>query len=275
MTQNAEYTVLGKGRKLIDGLEKVTGYAKFTADLNLVGMLYARPVLSFYAHAKINSINTDAALAMPGVVAVFTANDLVTKDRVINSRSSAVLAKDEVVFAGQFVAVVVATSEAAAQDALALVEVDYEPLPVVADMMAALAPESPIIWQDGVPQEGADLTALHGNSSDGEDTAQTAASNILEVKNFGRGDLEAGFAASSVVIENTYETAWVHQAYLEPHAVVAEPGARLGSAQYLHQYPGAVRSAQRGGTSAQPQTRRCQSNPNECWRRLWCKVRID
>ena len=228
MTQNAEYTVLGKRHKLIDGLEKVTGHAKFTADLNLGGMLHARPVLSFYAHAKINSINTDAALAMPGVVAVLTARDLVTKDRISNSRSSAVLAKDEVVFAGQFVAVVVATSEAAAQDALALVEVDYEALPVVSDMTAALEPDAPIIWAHGVPQEGADLTALHGNSSEGEDAVQTQASNILEVKNFGRGDVSLGFAASSVIVEHTYQTAWVHQAYLEPHAVVAEPGTRLG-----------------------------------------------
>ena len=228
MTQNAEYTVLGKRHKLIDGLEKVTGHAKFTADLNLGGMLHARPVLSFYAHAKINSINTDAALAMPGVVAVLTARDLVTKDRISNSRSSAVLAKDEVVFAGQFVAVVVATSEAAAQDALALVEVDYETLPVVSDMTAALEPDAPIIWTHGVPQEGADLTALHGNSSEGEDAVQTQASNILEVKNFGRGDVSLGFAASSVIVEHTYQTAWVHQAYLEPHAVVAEPGTRLG-----------------------------------------------
>ena len=228
MTQNAEYTVLGKRHKLIDGLEKVTGHAKFTADLNLGGMLHARPVLSFYAHAKINSINTDAALAMPGVVAVLTARDLVTKDRISNSRSSAVLAKDEVVFAGQFVAVVVATSEAAAQDALALIEVDYETLPVVSDMTAALEPDAPIIWTHGVPQEGADLTALHGNSSEGEDAVQTQASNILEVKNFGRGDVSLGFAASSVIVEHTYQTAWVHQAYLEPHAVVAEPGTRLG-----------------------------------------------
>ena len=228
MTQNAEYAVLGKRHKLIDGLEKVTGHAKFTADLNLGGMLHARPVLSFYAHAKINSINTDAALAMPGVVAVLTARDLVTKDRISNSRSSAVLAKDEVVFAGQFVAVVVATSEAAAQDALALIEVDYETLPVVSDMTAALEPDAPIIWTHGVPQEGADLTALHGNSSEGEDAVQTQASNILEVKNFGRGDVSLGFAASSVIVEHTYQTAWVHQAYLEPHAVVAEPGTRLG-----------------------------------------------
>ncbi len=228
MNQNSEYSVLGKGHKLIDGLEKVTGHAKFTADLNLGGMLHARPVLSFYAHAKIISINTEAARAMPGVVAVLTATDLVTKDRVINSRSSAVLAKDVVVFAGQFVAVVVATSEAAAQDAVLLVEVEYEPLPVVADMMAAIEPEAHVIWEHGVPQEGADLTALHGNSSEGEDTAQTTASNILEVKNFGRGDVQTGFSNSSVIVEHTYNTAWVHQAYLEPHAVVAEPGVKLG-----------------------------------------------
>src|SRR5689334_21816864 len=117
MTQTeSTYQVLGKGRKAIDGMEKVTGRARYVADINLPGMLYARSVLSPYAHAKIVSIDASKAKEMPGIVAVLTAQDLPTRDRAINSRHSAVLAKDKVFFRGQPVVVVVGESESAAQD---------------------------------------------------------------------------------------------------------------------------------------------------------------
>ena len=77
-----EYQYLGKPRKIIDGLEKITGVARYTADVNVPGMLFARPVLSPYAHATIPSINTEAALAHPGVLAVLSANNLPTRERV-------------------------------------------------------------------------------------------------------------------------------------------------------------------------------------------------
>ncbi|MFN5932808.1 MAG: xanthine dehydrogenase family protein molybdopterin-binding subunit, partial [Roseiflexaceae bacterium] len=92
MTTSSEYRTLGKRHKIIDGPEKLTGTAQYTADVSLPGMLHARPVLSPYAHARITSINRTAALAVPGVVAVLTAADLPTRDRPVNSRSSAVLA---------------------------------------------------------------------------------------------------------------------------------------------------------------------------------------
>src|SRR4051812_39857037 len=104
------YQHLGKGRKLVDGIEKVTGYARYTADLALPGMLHVRPVLSLYAHAKLISIDTSAALQVPGVVAVLTAEDLRTRDRAMNSRHSAVLARDRVLFRGQPIVAVVAES---------------------------------------------------------------------------------------------------------------------------------------------------------------------
>ncbi|MBI1878927.1 MAG: xanthine dehydrogenase family protein molybdopterin-binding subunit, partial [Chloroflexi bacterium] len=128
-----EYQFLGKGYRLVEGLEKITGRARYAADVTLPGMLHARPILSPYAHAKIVSIDQSAAMQMPGVVAVLTAQDLPTRDRVIASRSSAVLAKDRVLFRGQPVAVVVAETPEAAQDGADAVVVEYEPLPAAVD----------------------------------------------------------------------------------------------------------------------------------------------
>src|SRR4029079_7297906 len=108
MQQDSEYQFLGKGRKAIDGVEKITGRARYAGDVSLPGMLHARPVLSPYAPAKIVSIDTAAARQMPGVTAVLAAGDLSTKDRAINSRHSAVLARDKVYFRGQPVVVGVA-----------------------------------------------------------------------------------------------------------------------------------------------------------------------
>ena len=162
MTQpETNYQYLGKGRKIIDGLEKVIGGAQYTADVRLPGMLHLRPVLSPYAHARIVAIDTAAALQVPGVVAVLTADDLSTRDKPINSRHSAVLAKEKVLFRGQPVVAVVAETEAAANDGAQAVVVDYEPLPAVVDALAALADGAPVIWPNGLPKEGAYLTAQH------------------------------------------------------------------------------------------------------------------
>ncbi|HMO60304.1 MAG TPA: xanthine dehydrogenase family protein molybdopterin-binding subunit, partial [Roseiflexaceae bacterium] len=117
MDQNgSSYRYLGKGRKLLEGLEKITGSAEYVADMKLPGMLHAGVVLSPYAHARILSVDTSAALAIPGVVAVYTADDLPTRDRAINSRHSAVLARERGLFRGQPVVAVLAESETIARD---------------------------------------------------------------------------------------------------------------------------------------------------------------
>jgi CO/xanthine dehydrogenase Mo-binding subunit len=219
-----EYRYLGKGRKLIDGLEKVLGSAQYTADVRLPGMLHLRPVLSPYAHAKIVSINTSAALAIPGVVAVLTADDLPTKGKAINSRHSAVLAVDRVLFRGQPVVAVVAETEAAAYDGAQAVEIEYEPLPAVVDVLEAMQPGAPVIWPNGLPKEGADLTAAHAAVDKQTEEKDKGPSNINGENHFSRGDVEKALREADVVIERTYRTPIVHQGYLEPHATVAEPG---------------------------------------------------
>ncbi|HMQ34429.1 MAG TPA: xanthine dehydrogenase family protein molybdopterin-binding subunit [Chloroflexaceae bacterium] len=222
----ADFQHLGKPRRLSDGLEKVTGKARYSGDLALPGMLYARPVLSPYAHAAILSIAAQDALALPGVVAVLTADDLPTRGRVATSRQTTTLASGEVRYRGEPVALVLAESEAAAADGAAAVLVDYDPLPVVADADTALAPGAPVIWPQGAPSDdAADLTAAHaavGGAEDEQDRDAGPPSNLHERRRYERGDVEAALAAADVVVERAYTTPIVHQAYLEPHAAVAD-----------------------------------------------------
>ncbi len=231
--QDSAYQFLGKGRKAIDGLEKVTGQARYAGDVSLPGMLHARPVLSPYAHAAIVSIDTSAARQMPGVVAVLTADDLTTRDRAINSRHSAVLARDKVYFRGQPVVVVVAESEQAARDAADAVEIEYQPLTPVVDVLAAAAADAPVIWPNGLPKEGIDLTAAHAQVDKDVQEKERAASNVHAENHFARGDVEQGFRDADVVIERTYKTPIVHQTYMEPCAVVAEPDVGGGLTLYV------------------------------------------
>ena len=167
---------------------------------------------------------------MPGVVAVLTADDLSTKDRAINSRHSAVLARERVLFRGQPVVVVVAESEQAAQDGADAVQIDYEPLPAVVDPLAALAADAPVIWPNGLPKEGIDLTAAHAAVDKETEEKESAPSNVHAENHFARGDVEQGFRDADVVIERIYKTPIVHQSYMEPCAVVAEPGAAVAAA---------------------------------------------
>jgi CO/xanthine dehydrogenase Mo-binding subunit len=217
------YQYLGKARKSVDGLEKITGRARYAADVSLPGMLHARPVLSPYAHATIVSIDADEARRVPGVVAVLTAEDLPTRDRPINSRHSAVLAKGKVFFRGQPVVVVLAETEAAARDAADLVVVEYEQLPAIVDVMQAAADDAPVIWPEGLPKEGADLTAAHTATEKKVEEHTSRRSNVHAEKHYARGDVERGFAEADVVIERTYRTPIVHQTYMEPCAAVADP----------------------------------------------------
>ena len=228
MTAKKEYKTLGKRHKIIDGPEKLSGSAQYTGDMRLPGMLYGRPVLSPYAHAKITGIDKSAAMAVPGVVAVLTAADLPTKDRPVNSRGSAVLAHDVALFRGHPVVVVVAESEAAAKDGADAVLIDYEPLPVVSDMEAAILSSSPVIWPNGLPKDGIDLTAAHAAVEKGADEGHREPSNLHEETKFNRGNVDAAIKSADIVITRRYTTPIVHQGYLEPHAVVADPHMMRG-----------------------------------------------
>lgn len=212
-------TYLGRPRPIIDGPEKVSGAAQYTADVELPRMTHARPVLSPHAHAQIISIDTEEARRMPGVVAVLIEADLPTHGKPINSRPSAVLARDTVVFAGQPVALVVAETEAQAQDAAEAVFVEYEPLPPVTDVEQAMREDAPLVHAEDL---AADEDAVQHTAVEAEKEEETTTpANVTDRVHFHRGDIEAGLREADVVIRRRYQTSTVHQSYLEPHASVA------------------------------------------------------
>jgi CO/xanthine dehydrogenase Mo-binding subunit len=207
-------TYLGTRVPRVDGPEKVTGQARFGDDLTLYGLLHVRLVLGQYAHARIKRVDGSAALKQPGVLAVITADDLAALLKSPpTSRAREMLAKGETRFCGQPVAAVVAESEAAAEDAIALVDVEYEDLPAVLDPMDALQPDAPAVWPDGVPGK----KAVEDAASD----PALGSPNLADWVQYDRGDVAAGFAEADVVVERSYRTSIVHQSYLEPHTSTA------------------------------------------------------
>jgi CO/xanthine dehydrogenase Mo-binding subunit len=204
---------IGKRTIRPDGADKVTGRATFGADFNLPGMLWGKVLRSPHPHAKIISINLEKAKAAPGVKSVICSDDMVEfpldtpvmvgpADMRFVSRN--ILARDKVLYAGHPVAAVAATSVKNAQDALALIEVEYEVLPHVIDVEDAMKPDAPV---------------LHDFlRTGGVDPKPESASNVASRLEFKLGDLDAGFAAADVIVERTYKTKPVHQGYLEPHA---------------------------------------------------------
>jgi CO/xanthine dehydrogenase Mo-binding subunit len=216
-------TVLGKPLKRRDAEPKLRGDARYTDDLHLPGLLHARLVTSPYAHARILRIDCDAARRTPGVVAVFTGHDLLPEGPEPAERARHLLARDKIIYAGQPVTIVVAESPYVAADAAALVEVEYDELPAVVDPLAAMTPEAPVIRPKELEGEWAEA-GMHATVSGGEELdVRRLPANVTNAVRFQRGDVMQGFASADVVIERTYRTPFVHQAYLEPHASVAVP----------------------------------------------------
>ena len=224
-------TVIGVSRPRIDAPDKVTGATRFAADGYVHGLLHARPVLATEVHARIRGIDKQAALAIPGVVAVFGASDLPIASSGTD-RTSEPLAREEVVFAGQPVALVIAETEAAAEDGAETVIVDYEPLPAVVDVETAMAPGAPLARTvEETDDEAGDLESIHAGVDHGQedDPTEELSPNVLDRITRENGDVTAAFAASAVVVEGTFRTPWVYQAYLEPQVSTAwlEPSGTL------------------------------------------------
>lgn len=218
----ATYAAVGRPTKRIDSPQKLTGQERFTGDLRLPGQLYARPVGSPYAHARIAGIDKAAALAVPGVVAVLTAHDLpIARDEQGNP-VKVPIAFDEALYAGHFVALVLAESDAAAQDGAALVEVEYEPLEVVNTLDQALDRNGPrvrLMEQVGTEDEAGmhNADAAQEVEADTEDLPPNVSNSI----HFSRGDVEQGFAAADEVVDLTFDSLTVHQGYIETQAALA------------------------------------------------------
>jgi CO/xanthine dehydrogenase Mo-binding subunit len=206
----------------------LTGRTRFAGDLALPGLLHARLVLSPYAHARIVNIDTSAAEAIPGVVAVFTSKTLGMALANSSSRAQAPLAQNEVFWCGHPVAVVVGESEAAAEDGAAAVDVDYEPLSVVIDPVEAMQPGSPLARtrsKDEVSEiaGGGAHAAVSEDESQAEEQKEDLSENVSDTTHLRTGDIEAGWREAEVVVERTYRTSSVHQSYMEPQSITVAP----------------------------------------------------
>src|SRR5262244_603731 len=205
-----------------DGPDKVTGQVQYVADIRPKGLLHAKLLRSPHAHARIVSIDVSRARALPGVRAVLTAADIPELKKKAPTRAHAVLAIDRAVFSGQPVAAVAADEVAIAEEALDLIQVVYEVLPVAVDPLLSMKPGAPPVAEAGTEADTSEAQA-HGSVTGVAAVAKPAkAVNISQQAKLARGDVAKGLAESDVVIEKTYRVPMVHQGYLEPHAVLAQ-----------------------------------------------------
>ncbi len=204
-----------------DGPEKVTGRVQYVADIQAKGLLHAKLLRSPHAHAKIVSIDTSAAKALPGVRAVLTAKDIPHLKKKAPTRAHAVLAIDRVVFMGQPVAAVAADEPAIAEEALDLIKVEYQVLAASIDPLKAMLPGAPPVADAGTEADTSEALAHSAVAIAKSDTPAKAV-NISQQARLQRGDPAKGFAESDHILEKTYRVPMVHQGYLEPHAVLAE-----------------------------------------------------
>ena len=223
-----EFKVVGTRPIRHDGADKVTGKARYGADMVLPGLLFGKILRSPHAHARIKSINTSKAAALPGVKAVVTAADFpqpssrasdLSEGAMMNMRflSNNIMAKDKVLYKGHAVAAVAAASAHVAEEALKLIDVQYEVLPPVLNADEALKPGAPLVHDR--------LATLHtptiraGGTLDDTDPAK--GTNLANQFEFKSGDVAKGFQEADVIVERETHTVPVHQGYIEPHSGTA------------------------------------------------------
>ncbi len=203
--------IIGKSVSRIDGPDKVTGETLYTADVVLPGMLTGKILRSPHPHARICSIDTSAAWQIPGVKAIVTGDDArdCLQGKVL--RDMPVLCWDRVRYIGDRVAAVAAESPEAADEALLMIEVDYEVLPAVYDPVEAMKPGAPLIHEDVAAYEGAPTQFLAPDLHNGQTRLY-----------WEKGDLRQGFKDADVVLEHSFSIPSRHQGYIEPFASVID-----------------------------------------------------
>lgn len=211
------FKVIGTRPVRPDGVEKVTGKAVYGPDFATAGMIHGAILRSPHAHARIVSIDTSKAQAMPGVKAVVTSADFPGQESKVVAAgetssnlqhiASTCMAQGKVLYIGHAVAAVAATTRAIAEAAVRAIVVDYEVLPHVIEVEEALADGAPILHESMITK--------------GLEPAPAKPSNASAVFTLEQGDVDAALAASAVTASGKYRTAPVHQGYIEPHACVA------------------------------------------------------
>ena len=193
-----DYDKVNKPIKRIDAYEKVTGKAKFGADLSFPNMLYGKVLRSKYPYAQILKVNTEKALAYPGVKAIITAEDIPNNKFGVIIQNQQVLAQERVLYIGDGIAVVAAETKEAASEAIKLIEVEYKELPGIFDPEDAAKKDAPLVYS-----ELKDNQVVHHRLR--------------------KGDLEKGFAQAEIILEREYTTQFVEHSYIEPEAIIAVP----------------------------------------------------
>ncbi|MBI4525853.1 MAG: xanthine dehydrogenase family protein molybdopterin-binding subunit [Deltaproteobacteria bacterium] len=199
--------VVGRPIERVEGPEKVAGKTLYTADVQLPGMMWGKCLRSPHPHARILRVDATKAGKVPGVAAVLTGDELPPVRIGLRLQDIPVLAQGKVRFAGEKVAAVAAETPDAAEEALSLIEVDYEELPAVMDPTKAMEPGAPLVHEE--------LSAYQGLPHPPVETP-----NVFSLQEWSAGELERGFRESDFVLEHTFRTHLAHQGYLEPHAAV-------------------------------------------------------
>ncbi len=222
MVATKEYRVIGTRPIRHDGTDKVIGRATYGADVRLSGTLFARVKRSPHAHAVIKRIDASKALALEGVKAVITRADFIEPDpgatdyeegpaTPLNYLLDRIIASKKALFRGHAVAAIAATDPHIAEDALELIDVEYEALPAVTNVREAMLDVAPILHDDLRTRSITPLANAEGSGP----------SNIASHRTAERGDVAKGFAEADVIVEREFETSRYHQGYIEPHSATA------------------------------------------------------
>ncbi len=202
--EGEKFNVVGTRPIRHDGWDKVTGRAQYGADIHPANLLHGKFLRSPYAHARIKSIDTSKAEALEGVRAVATGKDFPSgATGGLKDMREHVLASEKVLYRGHPVAAVAALNAHIAEEAIALIDVEYEVLPPVVDVLAGIKEDAPLLHEDLKTERGGELSK--------------ESSNIAKHLQMKLGDVEKGFADSDVVVEREFRTQTVHQGYIEPH----------------------------------------------------------
>ncbi len=215
MKQSQAYNVIGRPEIRIDGGEKATGSAIYTVDVRLPGMAHGKILRSPYPHAKVVRVDCGKAEKLPGVYAVITRED---QQRIgmfgAAYKDQTIVAIDKVRYVGDPVAAVAAVDEATAEEALGLIDVDYEELPAVTSIDAALAEGAPLVHDK--TSSGGELMGQHY-----ETPKEFAGTNLCYRFSYSNGNIEEGFKKSDYIFEDTFSFPRVQHFSMEPHATVA------------------------------------------------------
>ena len=213
---------LGENYSRVDGPAKLRGWAQFTGDIEMPGMVYAKVLRSPYPHARLLRVDASRAAKLPGVVAMLTRDDL----KGMNShfgpvvKDQPVVAIDRVRYVGDIIAAVAAEEKDIAEEALELIEVQYEQLPAVFDLHAAMKPDAPVIHVDRVKAQSFPAKSGFRLKTGG---------NVLSMYHVDEGDIATGFKDAEEIFEDIYTSQKIQHGHLEPHAALAywEPSGKL------------------------------------------------